>query len=106
MIRSARQRGFEVHLIYVSLDSPERNIQRVKERVAAGGHHVPDEDVRRRYERSLANLAEACRISSEATVYDNSGDVRRKVLEVTSGRIVWIADSPPEWIQKLLQQIA
>jgi predicted ABC-type ATPase len=50
------QAGYEFHLIYVHLDSPELAIERVKERVLRGGHHVHPNDVRRRYSRSLKNL--------------------------------------------------
>ena len=60
-MRAAREGGFDVYLTYVCLDTAERNIQRVRERVSRGGHDVPAEDVRRRYERSLAHLPGALR---------------------------------------------
>ncbi len=41
LVRAARDRQFQVRLIYVLLDSVERNIERVKLRVAKGGHDVP-----------------------------------------------------------------
>ena len=82
-IRTAKQQGFVINLIYIALDTPERNIDRVTERVARGGHDVPDEDVRRRYERSLANAPEAIRLADFANVFDNSGidDYRLKPVE-------------------------
>ena len=55
LIDSARARGYEIHLTFVALDSPERCIARIRTRALRGGHSVPDADVRRRYERSLAN---------------------------------------------------
>ena len=51
----AKQHGFTVHLLYVGINSPERSILRVRDRVAKGGHFVPDADVRRRYLRSMEN---------------------------------------------------
>jgi predicted ABC-type ATPase len=48
--------GYQFHLIYMYLDSPELAIERVKERVQRGGHNVDPRDVRRRYFRSLNNL--------------------------------------------------
>lgn len=54
-IGAALERSFFTRLFYICLDNPERSIQRVRERVAQGGHDVPDADVRRRYARSLAN---------------------------------------------------
>ncbi|BAZ09172.1 hypothetical protein NIES4071_09780 [Calothrix sp. NIES-4071] len=56
MMRDAKAKGYETNLIYVGIDNVETNIGRVATRVLAGGHNVPDEDVRRRYERSLNNL--------------------------------------------------
>lgn len=81
-MRNAKVNGFGIGLIYICLDTPERSILRVSERVMQGGHDVSDEDVRRRYLRSLANLPEAVRIIDRAVLYDNSGDEYRRMLEV------------------------
>lgn len=56
MIQSAKLAGFRVELHYVWLPSAAMAIQRVANRVSRGGHHVPDEDVRRRYDRSMENF--------------------------------------------------
>lgn len=52
MMAAARTRGFEVVLIYIGTESVEINLGRIRNRVLAGGHDVPEEDVRRRYQRS------------------------------------------------------
>jgi len=44
----AKTCGYTLQLVYIGLDTPERGILRVQERVLQGGHDVPDEDVRRR----------------------------------------------------------
>ena len=47
---------------------------RVAERVRRGGHHVPEEEVRRRYRRGLANFVEIYRpLADFWTLCDNSG---------------------------------
>ena len=51
-----RQAGYRISIVYLFLPSPEECIQRVKIRVQKGGHHIPDDDVRRRYYRSKANF--------------------------------------------------
>lgn len=51
-IDHARQAGYRISLVFVTLDSPELCIARIRERVAQGGHFVPDADVRRRFSRS------------------------------------------------------
>ncbi len=52
MLREARARGFRVVLHYVMIGSAAQAVERVR----LGGHHVPSEDVVRRYERSLRHL--------------------------------------------------
>lgn len=51
-VRQARQQGYRVSLVFVTLDSADLCIARIRERVAQGGHSVPDEDVRRRFGRA------------------------------------------------------
>lgn len=48
-IRDWQARGYEVSLLFLSLPSADVAIQRVSERVAQGGHFVPDAVVRRRF---------------------------------------------------------
>jgi len=53
IVRQAQELGYEVTLLYLWLNSPEMAIQRVHDRVAAGGHNIPDPVVRRRYVMGL-----------------------------------------------------
>ena len=48
IIEEAQSVGYEVTLLYFWLNSPELAISRVRDRVAAGGHNIPDNVVRRR----------------------------------------------------------
>ncbi|HEX7363452.1 MAG TPA: AAA family ATPase [Bryobacteraceae bacterium] len=101
-IRSASEAGFFVRLIYLCLDSPERCMQRVQERVSHGGHDIPDEDIRRRYNRSLKSLPEVLHLVHEAVVYDNCGTEPRKMLEIRTGIITWRAASQPLWVNDVV----
>ena len=47
---------WRTHLTFVYTRSADENLLRVHKRVLAGGHNVPEADVRRRYERSFANF--------------------------------------------------
>ena len=47
IIQAARQRGYSITLLYFWLNTPELAIRRVKARVEAGGHNIPDDVVRR-----------------------------------------------------------
>ena len=54
------------------LANVELNIARVAERVAKGGHHIPENVIRRRYNESLHNLKTAMEIADKSIVFDNS----------------------------------
>ncbi len=49
-VRMAQNAGYTVTLMYFWLNSPELAIERVRARVEAGGHDIPEETVRRRYQ--------------------------------------------------------
>jgi predicted ABC-type ATPase len=55
-IKMAQQNGYKVTLLYFWLSSPLMAIDRVAERVSRGGHHIPDDVVKRRYYRGINNL--------------------------------------------------
>ena len=55
-IKKARENNYYVTLIYFWINSHQLAIERIRERVAAGGHHVPDDVVIRRYERGINNF--------------------------------------------------
>jgi predicted ABC-type ATPase len=55
-IEELKAQNFEFHLLFLWLESSELAILRVAERVSAGGHNVPEETIRRRYERGLQNF--------------------------------------------------
>jgi predicted ABC-type ATPase len=67
------QSGFETVLYFICLRSAELAVARVVQRVASGGHSIPEQDVRRRFNRGLANLHRVYRpLVSRWVVYDNS----------------------------------
>jgi predicted ABC-type ATPase len=55
-IRRMQAAGYRFHLYFFWLPSADMAVQRVAFRVASGGHHIPEETIRRRYERGLQNL--------------------------------------------------
>ena len=98
LIDTAKSRGYEIHLVFVGVDTPERCISRVRNRAALGGHFIPDADVRRRYERAMANSARALRSAGVATLYDNSGNGHRLILIAKDGVVIWRAVPLPGWV--------
>jgi len=73
-IQKARHLGYMVTIVFVTLDSPDLCIARIRERVAQGGHHVPDEDVRRRFGRSRRLFWTRYRpLAQEWQLFSNAG---------------------------------
>jgi len=56
MTRSAQEKGYFVTVLYFWLNNPEIAIERVAKRVQAGGHDIPEETIRRRYQMGLNYL--------------------------------------------------
>ena len=55
-LQKLKSKGYEFHLYFFGLRNPEVAIARVAERVRMGGHHVPPDTVRRRYDLGLQNV--------------------------------------------------
>jgi predicted ABC-type ATPase len=73
MIHEWQQRGYQVELMFLQLPSPDLAVERVRQRVAQGGHNVPDPDIRRRFERGIANFNELYRAAVDAwQIFDAS----------------------------------
>lgn len=103
MMTQAKQKGWQVNLIYVGVNDVQINIKRVAQRVAQGGRNVPEPDVRRRYTRSLANLATAIQKTDHTIIYDNSTPAGyQPVLIIEVGRVTKFIDKLPEWIKSSL----
>ena len=72
-LRQRRAEGYAVYLYYFWLSSADLAVERVAKRVAAGGHHIPEETIRRRYANSIKNFFELYQpLATEWKVYDNS----------------------------------
>ena len=55
-IENAKEKSYQITIIFQFAESPEILIERIAERVKKGGHFVPDEDVRRRFIRGKNNF--------------------------------------------------
>jgi hypothetical protein len=73
-IGEARGLGYRIELNYVGTGDVTINLERIRRRVAAGGHDVPEADVRRRYERSLMHAPSVVATADYIMIFDNSGE--------------------------------
>lgn len=73
-IRAWQAASYRVKLIFLQLDSPEEAIARVAQRVQQGGHHIPEEIIRRRFAAGRANFEHVYAPLVDAwALYDNAG---------------------------------
>lgn len=85
LLKEAQNLGFRTYLYFVATDNPFINITRVTSRVKSGGHGVPEEKIKERYQRSLDFLLDAIRYSNRAYIFDNSGLESIFLAEFTDG---------------------
>ena len=72
-LKKAQVNGYEVHSMFLWLSSPDLAIKRVAQRVAQGGHNIPEATIKRRYYSGLKNFIKYyLPISDNATILDNS----------------------------------
>jgi predicted ABC-type ATPase len=113
LLADAAAQGLEVRVWYVGLDSAQLHIARVRHRVHAGGHDIPETTIRRRWQHSRMNLVKLLPALTELRVYDNSaqadpaaGDAPHPVLvlHVDRGDIVGPEDlsSTPGWAKPIV----
>lgn len=101
LVTLAKSLGFVFHLFYVMLDSPERNIDRVRARVLKGGHDVPTDKIVERYWRSLDQLPWFLEQADLAEVYDNSSSEPRLVLSKANDEVVVDPTAPVNLLNAL-----
>jgi len=72
LLEGALDAGIEVRIWYVGLASPELHIARVRARVKKGGHDIPEDRIRERFDQSRLNLVRLLPRLTELRVFDNS----------------------------------
>ncbi len=110
----AAVQGRPVRIWYAGLASPELHIERVRARVAAGGHDIPEETIRKRWDSSRRNLIRLLPHLRELVLFDNSrtvdlsaGEAPRpeKLLHTRDGGVTYVArpGTIPAWAKSIIQ---
>jgi predicted ABC-type ATPase len=113
LLERAAQSGHRVHLWFCGLASPELHLKRVRSRVAHGGHDIPEEKIRERWNGSRQNLIRLLPLIDHLRVYDNSAEAAPSegqrpqpvlLLEMQRGKITAPADlsGAPDWAQPII----
>lgn len=102
-LEKAKTNSYKNYLYFVCTDSPEINVERVRQRVERGGHPVPKEKIISRYYRSLELLKSAVGQTFRTFIFDNTGKESKLILEVFEGsEIVFHHDEIPWWVDEYL----
>lgn len=95
-VKAACSGRYEAYLYYICTADPFINLERIQQRVQQGGHSVPEEKVRRRYEKSLELLVRMSRLCRRVYFFDNSGEDYRHIAEMTPDGFLDIFDKELE----------
>lgn len=104
LVEKAKQHGFAVWLIYVVLDTVERNIERVAIRVEKGGHPVPEDKIRKRRTGSLAQFPWFLDHADVAWIFDNSGAKPKQIGEKKNG-VIELDERAPAFVLDAVRSI-
>ena len=92
-VKSAQAAGYTVTLLYFWLNSPELAVERVRARVEAGGHNIPEETIRRRYNTGIYYFFKLyAPISERWILADNSQIPFRVIAEGSKDEVINIKD--------------
>ena len=91
-------------LFYIGISTAQEALKRIENRVAKGGHNIPEQDVLRRFEERCTALAKVLDYVDEAVLYDNENGFV-VVAEYRNGEIVPRGSYRPAWLEELQRYI-
>ena len=103
LITQAKALGYRVMTFHISVAHPDLSVARVDERVIEGGHPVPEEKIRNRYNRSGPLIRQAILSSDIGHVFDNSrlNQPSVRALSFTNGTLAFALPQLPNWVLDL-----
>lgn len=102
LVERARQRGFDIRIIFIVLRSAALQVERIRIRVSEGGHDVPNDKVAARRARSFFEFAWFLGQADACYVYDNSTGEPRLLAE-KEGDGLWLWDDLPQDMEDALK---
>lgn len=100
VITNAKASGYIVIVMHVGVDDPNLSVARVRARTDEGGHDVPEEKIRDRYQRGRPLIRQAVLQADRGMVFDNSklNEAPHLMLLFAAGRLVQAEPVLPNWI--------
>jgi predicted ABC-type ATPase len=108
--REFKKAGYEIHLVFMGLNSLEESIQRVADRVRKGGHKVSEESIRYNYEFGYKNLYKYISEFDSVTFFDNGivlieePIIPQEILHIVKGKVYLKVKNYPAWVQPIMDK--
>ncbi len=102
LLKRAKEKGYFIRGIYILTASPDINVARVNSREAFGGHGVPEEKIRSRYDKALKLIPQFIGICDIVHIYDNTIEPYRIFKKRKDKTFYWENDF---WNKESIEQI-
>lgn len=98
-LEAAKKAGFLIQLNFIGVQDVNLSFERIKQRVAKGGHDIPDEIVRMRHKNQFRLIPEALKYVDNALFLDNSRSMQ--VVATYLDKQFYVHDSSVAWVKEL-----
>jgi predicted ABC-type ATPase len=107
LIEKTKKKGYDIMLVYFWLNSPDLAVERVQNRVIAGGHSIPENVIRRRYWSGMRNLFNIYIPLSDRWLLINNSDTPSSLIAEGNGVKETKIYSPEDYekLKKLSQNL-
>ena len=108
LLQDARDAGYRIIVFHLALASADLAVARVTARIDEGGHPVPEEKIRQRFDRNAPLIRRAALLADRAMIFNASALNERPVvlLELSQGQVARRAAELPEWFETLYGDLA
>lgn len=106
--REFKKAGYEIHLLFMGLNTLEESIERVAYRVSKGGHKVSEESIRYNFEFGYKNLYEYVTEFDFVTLFDNGiasieePVIPQEILHIVNNKVYMKMKNFPAWVAPVI----
>lgn len=100
IMKKAKQKGYNVNLLFVSVKDVNTALGRIEHRVKNGGHSVPQKDVEYRFANQFKNISQCLKYVDKALFFDNT-DNCKLVSSYSQDKFTYV-DFNYSWVSDLI----
>ena len=101
-LEAAKKAGFLIQLNFIGVQDVNLSLERIKQRVAKGGHDIPEEVVSGRFKNQFKHIIEALQYVDNALFLDNSRSMQ--VVGTYLDKEFFVHDSSVPWVKELSER--